>query len=492
MAPTRRQSIARRAGRTLHVLLLSRLDRRVPWWSPRRVERLQRLRLRRIVRHAYETVPFYRREMDARGMKPRDIATVDDLERLPMIGPADLAADPEDFVSRRYLHADHHVFLTSGSTGTAQKRIYCDLGYLVRQLARGDRERQVIATLAGESWTGAVAREMLGDRARRWIGAAPVPGSGEPESDGHARLSIFPATFNARTERALWSEQTLIPRKAGHYHHLPASAPFADALARLDEVRPRVVFSFGSYVDQFMRTLAASGETAALPRLWVYMGDMVSTESRRLAKERFGVELFSVYGAREGGTIGFQCGHGDGFHLNLDLCALRIVDTDGATQPPGQPGEVVISNLDNRATVLLNYRLGDWAALDAAPCPCGRRLPVLGALEGRRSEMVDTADGRRLSALVVEGMFAAPLRETLQAQVVQHAPGELCWSVVPAPGADRGELRAAFTATAASRLGDDTRVTVEFVDAIPSTPAGKFRRTVTAATPALDAQPAGG
>jgi phenylacetate-CoA ligase len=86
----------------------------------------------------------------------------------------------------------------------------------------------------------------------------------------------------------------------------------------------------------------------------------------------------------EAGTIGFQCERREGFHLNVDLCAVRIVDAEGRTVPPGTSGDIVISSLDNRATVLLNYRIGDRGTLSPQPCPCGRSLPLLASLEGRR------------------------------------------------------------------------------------------------------------
>ena len=215
-----------------------------------------------------------------------------------------------------------------------------------------------------------------------------------------------------------------------------------------------------------------------MPRLWVYVGDMISTEGRRLAEQRFGVMLYSVYAAIEAGTIGFQCERRASFHLNLDLCATRLIDEEGRTVAPGESGEVVISGLDNRAMVLLNYRLGDRARLDPEPCPCGRTLSLLSRLEGRRSETIRLADGRQLTSLHLESVFAAELGQTLQAQVEQLEPGRLRWRVVPIPDSDRGELRRAFEERSRLGLGPDTRLEVDFVESISLTPDGKFRRSV--------------
>ena len=78
----------------------------------------------------------------------------------------------------------------------------------------------------------------------------------------------------------------------------------------------------------------------------------------------------------------------EGFHLHEDLCHLDVVDRDGARVPDGEPGEIVLSNLVNRGSVLLNYRIGDLGRISTEPCACGRTTQVLADLEGRVSEYV--------------------------------------------------------------------------------------------------------
>jgi phenylacetate-CoA ligase len=252
-----------------------------------------------------------------------------------------------------------------------------------------------------------IVRELLTNELRhtlaRWAGVATA---------GHQRLLILPADFSNRTQRTISSERTAIPRRPVHYHHLSPAVPFEVAAAHLRALEPRVVFSFGSYVDQFLHFLDASATDVPLPRLWVYLGDRVSPGGRELA-EKMGCALYSVYSAAEAGSIGFQCERREGFHLNIDLCSVRIVGDDGAEVPAGELGDIVISPLDNRAMALLNYRIGDRGALAAEPCPCGRSLPVLARLEGRRSEIIQLADGRELSSVTVEAAFSSELRRTV-------------------------------------------------------------------------------
>ena len=445
-------------------------ERAIPYWPIEKVRALQSQRVRALMRHAYATIPYYRGLMDERGLRPEDFQTADDLKALPQIDATDLVEDPMRFVSRPFRRSGREVFKTSGSTSGIRKPIFWDHASLLLRAARGERDRVVIARLAGEEWGGVIAREFLTNERRHTL--ARLTGV---ETLGHHRMLILPADFSSRTQRVIWNERSVIPRRPLHYHHLPPTAPFPVAAAHIAAIQPRVVFSFGSYADHFFRYLDASGTQIPMPRLWVYLSDRLSPEGRELAEAR-GCTVYSVYGAMEAGTIAFQCERRNGFHVNVDLCALRIVDDEGRDAPPSEAGDVVISPLDNRAMALLNYRVGDRAVLSPDPCPCGRSLPLLARLEGRRSEVVRLADGRELSSLAIEALFGHELRRTLQAQIEQEAPGRLRWRIVPFAEVDRDALRDALLARARSALGAGTTLTVEYVEHIPRTGAGKFLR----------------
>ena len=110
------------------------------------------------------------------------------------------------------------------------------------------------------------------------------------------------------------------------------------------------------------RTLAARSIDMHLPRLAIFGGEALTAPGRELIARGFGVPLTALYNAVESFKIGFACEKGQDYHLHEDLCHVKIVNRTGARMADGERGEVVISNLVNRATVLLNYRIGDVAA----------------------------------------------------------------------------------------------------------------------------------
>jgi phenylacetate-CoA ligase len=126
----------------------------------------------------------------------------------------------------------------------------------------------------------------------------------------------------------------------------------------------------------------------------MYMGEALPHGARDHIEGRLGIPVLSRYNAVEAFKIGFFCEHRTGFHVHEDLCHVRIVGPDGRTAPPGVAGQIVISNLVNRASILLNYPIGDTASLSDERCPCGRTFKLLSELEGRVEDIVVTADGR--------------------------------------------------------------------------------------------------
>ncbi|HXJ78870.1 MAG TPA: hypothetical protein VMS64_09335, partial [Candidatus Methylomirabilis sp.] len=241
-----------RARQTASLMAASVLERRVPWWPIERVEWLQRRRIRATIEYAYENVPFYRRALDERGLAPRDFRSHRDLERLPLIDGSMLAVDPDDFTAQRYRHEGREVFNTSGSTSGVRKRICWDHGSLMRRFARGERDRIVITRLADERWTATMLREFITSEPVRTLAARLL----RVDSEAHQRLQILPAGFSSRTMRTIGGERSLIPRRPLHYHHLSPTAPFEVAAAQIRALEPRVVYSFGSYAEQFLRHLA--------------------------------------------------------------------------------------------------------------------------------------------------------------------------------------------------------------------------------------------
>ena len=320
----------------------ARGERRLAWTPLPRIVETQSRRVRAMVRHAYATVPHYREALDAAGLTPSDFHDADDLARLPLIDGEQLAEAPERFESSRFAGAETFALRSSG-TGGRRKTVRYSADALFTALAHGQRQRAVFAHFLGRR---AGYREM---RAHRFDSVS-------------TQLRRFYEAY-AWIPRAFDLERS----------EVFVESSFDEARSGINAFQPDVLYGYGSHLGALYRWAHERGLALHHPRLIWYGADRMPDTDRDLMEGELGVPVISTYQADEALRLAFQCEHRRGFHLSLDDVAVRVVDASGRSVGPGESGEIVISNLTNPVTVLLNYKLGDVVTLGAEACPCGRR-----------------------------------------------------------------------------------------------------------------------
>src|SRR5580700_4984039 len=279
--------------------------------------------------------------------------------KLPLVEKSLLQKDPEYFLSRSVRRTDCLQLRSSGSTGTP-KIIWHDPAAIFQNAAHGERDRAVIWKKIGR-WTGY----------RETVIVAPIDAS-------QLALQSFVRS------NALVPERLRVQRQ-----YLYLSDPPEENLRAINEFKPDLLYSYGSYVEMLYKCFSRGNVAWHLPKAILFSSDRLSPAIRSLITKEVGVPVFSIYGAVEALKIGFEFGEQSGYHLNSDLYPVRIVDEDGAPASEGEAGQVVVSNLVNRATVLLNYRLGDLASYVGGSCPCGLALLLHAPPIGRIDDVIE-------------------------------------------------------------------------------------------------------
>lgn len=123
------------------------------------------------------------------------------------------------------------------------------------------------------------------------------------------------------------------------------------------------------------------------------VGEVLTQETRQVCHEAFGAKIIDSYGCQEMGKLAIQCDQSDLYHICLSNVLFEVLDDNGKQVAPGESGRVVLTSLYNYATPFIRYDIGDYARLAAGPCKCGRSLPAITALEGRRRNMVTLPNG---------------------------------------------------------------------------------------------------
>ncbi len=422
-----------------------RRESALPFWPLDRVLALQNQRVRDIVGFAFREVPFYREAMTKARLRPGDIRTAEHLALLPLVDKAELQANPAQFspTDRR----PGGLRLQSSGTSGRSRHIDYDAAALFWSLVNGQRQRVGVAKIVGKR-TG--YREAV-----------------------IARLDGLPYQIRTFYETHAWLPSHWELRRL----MISPAETFSQMLERLEQFRPDVVGGYGSHLGAYYRWVSRHSAGSHLPKAIIYGGDRMPDADRSLIEEQLGVAVFSFYQAAEALRIAFQCEQRQGLHISLDQIAVRAIDSSGQNVGPGGSGEIVISNLVNRATVLLNYKVGDTVTLGHGPCPCGRSLPTLARIQGRADDLLLLPDGSSAHALgVLNGLQA--VEGVVQVQLVQE---QLRWFrllVVWQAGTGGTAAEAALRSAFAVRLGDDARLDIERVQVIPPDAGGKVRAVI--------------
>jgi phenylacetate-CoA ligase len=333
-----------------------------PAWSPRHLRAYQLLRLQRLLRNAYDTVPFQRERLCAAGVKPEDVRRLADLEALPILRKHELTAVPLDArLSHRVRQSDLIRRRTSGSTGVPLEVV----------MTRRENAYHSLLSLRSEMLTGLFPWQR--------VAILGLPTFQQPGSP--------------------------LPRL-----HLSSLDPPSKTLRSLRAYRPAALVGFVTS----LRVLAEEIGTGALsiPRIYT-TSEMLTTESRALIQAAFGGTVLSRYDAWETFVIGWECRPGGGLHLDADHLIVELVE-----------GEVVVTNLDLYSTPFIRYALEDEASWRPGSCSCGCNFPRLEAVHGRRSEILTFSNGKRLDSLVLQ-FLAKQLLGAHRYQLVQTAPDRL-------------------------------------------------------------------
>lgn len=416
----------------------------MPYWPPEKIREEQSRALRRLIQHAWTHVPFYRQWLRDAGALPGDIRTVDDLRKLPILGKHELEDRWQELTDPGAWTRDGLTISSSGTTGRPHRYRY-DAQALFDALAAGRRQRLVLQHF--------VKREA-----------------------GYREAVIHRAGSVSWQLRAFWEQRLIVPRQVELQRLLlTPDRPFPELLEQLNQFQPAVIRGYGSHLGALLRWIYEQDLPFHKPATVVYGADTMSPADRQLIEQEMGIPVLSTYQAGEALRIGFECEFRNGFHLCLDQVDVRVVDGHGRDVEPGQTGEIVISNLTNRATVILNYRLGDMGVLAQQPCPCGRTLPLLQSLAGRAEDLILRPDGSVVHALsLLSALQAVP--GVQQVQIVQEELERFRLRIVKRHGMDLDEL--ALRRCVWELAGPAAEVVIECVAQLEPGPSGKVQAVI--------------
>ena len=427
--------------------LLARLQElnRTQWLDREELLTLQRKKLHSLLAYAYRYVPYYQRLFDQVNFKPDDVlADLTALHKLPVLTKAIIRENFDDMLtteSRRRARMDQ--LTTGGSTG--HPLIFMQDSDF-RDYVTADIHRHL-------GWAG---WELGQPHAYIW-GA-----SFEVQTAQSIRVKLMDWVLN----RFLTTAYVLSEESMGAF------------AAEIRRRRPRILFGYPSSVYRFAEFVREHGMDDIKFEAIFGSAEVLYPAQRQFIEEVFAGKMFNRYGSRELGGIACECEAHTALHASIENVYIEILRELEGNEPtqPGETGHIVVTNLNNYGMPFIRYSIEDMGAWSSREsCPCGRELPLMELIQGRRIDMFKTRDGRG-----VWGGFASPLfgmEGVKQFQLVQKSLDLVVARIVKEGKLDQARLDT-IERTVKRALGDHVRVEFEFPDEIPILDSGKYRYAI--------------
>ncbi|MDV0447647.1 Phenylacetate-coenzyme A ligase [Methanosarcinaceae archaeon Ag5] len=320
--------------------------------DPARLRALQSERLVKLVHYVYENSPFYKKLFDEKGIKPDDIKSIDDIQKLPFTFKKDLR---DTYPTGMFCVKNTDLVRIHASSGTTGKPIV--VGYTQNDI---------------DNWAESLARGFTS------VGL---------DQDDILQVSYGYGLFTGGLGAHYGSERigaTTIPTSSGNTER---------QLSLMEDLGVTAVLCTPSYFSYLIEVAEKEGRSLKNNkslRVGIFGAEPWSESLRHRIEERSGIKAYDVFGTSElSGPLFTECPEQKGMHVWADMFIVEILNPD--TMEPvkdGETGELVVTTLLKEALPLIRYRIGDLASVETGVCPCGRTHPRLMRLKGRSDDMI--------------------------------------------------------------------------------------------------------
>ncbi len=320
--------------------------------TPADLRGLQSVHLKKLIPYIYQNCPVYKRKLDAAGVKPDRIESIDDIKRLPITTKEDmrdnypygLFSAPQDRITE--------IHVSSGTTGNPTL-----VGYTKDDI------------------------KLWGDvMARAFCCAGAVPGDTIQIAYGYG---LFTGGLGAHYG-ALEMGLRILPTSSGQT---------ARQLKLMQDFKPRIIACTPSYVLYMAEEARTLGIDPAKGnwKIGVFGAEPWSDSMRREIESIWNMLATDIYGLSEiiGPGVAQECQHKDGLHVFSDVFYPEIIDPKTGEQvPEGEDGELVITTLTKQGIPLIRYGTRDIVSIRYEKCRCGRTSPRISKIKGRTDDMI--------------------------------------------------------------------------------------------------------
>jgi len=419
-----------------------RLLKKSQWWSREQLEEYQLQQISKLLSHAYENVPYYRKVFDERGLKPKDIQCFSDLQKLPFLTKEIIRDNLDDLKAINYPASKFEYVTTGGSTGIPLGFYYekgvsraIEWAFMKTQWERVEyRFRDKCVVLRGNVVKSA-------DKGKFWD------------------YSLF----------GRW----LI---SSSYHMTDENLP--KYIEKIRKFKPKFIQAYPSAITILARYMRGHNIKPFMSiKAILCASENLYPVQRELLEEVFQCRVYSWYGHAEQAVLAGECESSTYYHIFPEYGIMELIGNNGRPiTKEGEMGEIVATGFNNPIFPFIRYKTGDIGVHTNKSCTCSRNYSLLKNVEGRLQEFIISNDGSLISiGPAIFGIHDMGWTQVKQIQFLQETPGEVVIQVVKDFSYSDAEVEAYVLKLFRARLGGRCKLNIRFVDHIPLTQSGKYR-----------------
>ncbi len=405
------------------------------WWSREKLEEYQMRQLSKLLYHAYENTPYYRRIFDEGELKPKDIKSLNDFKKLPYLTKDVFKENFNDFIASNINVSKLTMTHTSGSTGKPIQ--------FYRDLNEDQKEWAFVC--------------------HQWSRVGHKPGDPRIEVRGAVITGDKPFCYDPVTKVLRLSPRIDSKEIAILY------------LEKIRSLGAKFIHGYPSCIALFAFMIKQYNLSNILKlKAILFASETVYPWQRQIVEEIFGRRVFSFYGMTEHVVMAGECENNTSYHC---------IPQYGITEIKPVSNEIVGTSFINYANPFIRYCTTDIASVPVGSgCnECGRQyFHVFPNVAGRLEDFIITPEGIPVSPAVITHPFK-DLKTIKSTQIVQKSSDCIKLTVVPCDGYSseiiENELQQLCQGLKGI-LSSDMKIQTEIAESIPLSKSGNFKWVV--------------
>lgn len=364
------------------------------YWDEKRMEEYRINKLKSLVRHAYENVPYYTELFDRIGLKPDDILTIEDIKKIPVLTKSEARENRERLLSKDIEQRVYFEVKTGGTTGPPL-RILKDVDSYAFEWGSFYR---------WFDWIGVD----IGDPIITFWGAPTV-------LSVNVKKKIIKFITNYLTNQYYFNSFELSEKT------LPK------VIKRLNRYKPKLIKGYLSAILQIATYLNKHNlKLKFQPTAISTTSETLLPNQRKIIEEAFGCSVFDQYGCTEVTAVSYECKEHLGMHITQEHVIVEVLADDNSEN--FLTGKLILTDLDCYVMPIIRYENGDTVSLSEGLCKCGVQLPLIQSIDGRVSQTIELKDGRNVHGVFfTDVLYELPRQgeDIIKFQVFQCKSGEI-------------------------------------------------------------------